>query len=151
MASSPSSIENQIDSFLEQFKRSASRAMEESHRSAYSNACGSSSISRSRSGNLDLELLEADRFSPTSAATVATVAAAAVSLAVAAAAEDSSSNRNKRHRKRGRERKIERDVRVIRRGGKMILRRKSVHSCNCPCHQHCSTRCADLRKRRRMV
>ncbi|XP_014604123.1 PREDICTED: guanine nucleotide exchange factor DBS-like isoform X2 [Polistes canadensis] len=60
MASSPSSIENQIDSFLEQFKRSASRAMEESHRSAYSNACGSSNISRSRSGNLDLELLEAE-------------------------------------------------------------------------------------------
>ncbi|KAF3425324.1 hypothetical protein E2986_10977 [Frieseomelitta varia] len=58
MASSPTSIENQIDSFLEQFKRSASRAMEESHRSSY-NAC-SSSISHSRSGNLDLELLEAD-------------------------------------------------------------------------------------------
>ncbi|KMQ92486.1 guanine nucleotide exchange factor dbs-like isoform x1 protein, partial [Lasius niger] len=61
MASSPTSIENQIDSFLEQFKRSASRAMEETaahHRSGSYNAC-SSSISRSRSGNLDLELLEA--------------------------------------------------------------------------------------------
>lgn len=23
----------------------------------------------------------------------------------------------------------------------MILRRKSLHNCNCPCHQHCSTRC----------
>ncbi|XP_011866012.1 PREDICTED: guanine nucleotide exchange factor DBS-like isoform X1 [Vollenhovia emeryi] len=63
MASSPTSIENQIDSFLEQFKRSASRAMEETaahHQRAGSyNAC-SSSISRSRSGNLDLELLEAE-------------------------------------------------------------------------------------------
>lgn len=29
MANSPTSIETQIDSFLEQFKRSASRAMEE--------------------------------------------------------------------------------------------------------------------------
>lgn len=29
MASSPTSIETQIDSFLEQFKRSASKAMEE--------------------------------------------------------------------------------------------------------------------------
>ncbi|KYN32422.1 hypothetical protein ALC56_13279 [Trachymyrmex septentrionalis] len=62
MASSPTSIENQIDSFLEQFKRSASRAMEETaahhQRSGSYNAC-SSSISRSRSGNLDLELLEA--------------------------------------------------------------------------------------------
>lgn len=63
MASSPTSIENQIDSFLEQFKRSASRAMEETgaHRSSSYNAC-SSSISRSRSGNLDLELLEAGKF-----------------------------------------------------------------------------------------
>jgi hypothetical protein len=26
----------------------------------------------------------------------------------------------------------------------MILRRKSLHSCNCPCHQHCSTKCAGL-------
>ncbi|XP_031842251.1 guanine nucleotide exchange factor DBS isoform X1 [Nomia melanderi] len=58
MASSPTSIENQIDSFLEQFKRSASRAMEESHRSSY-HAC-SSNISRSRSGNLDLEILDAE-------------------------------------------------------------------------------------------
>lgn len=62
MAGSPTSIENQIDSFLEQFKRSASRAMEETaahhRRSGSYNAC-SSSISRSRSGNLDLELLEA--------------------------------------------------------------------------------------------
>lgn len=62
MACSPTSIENQIDSFLEQFKRSASRAMEETHhhhqhhqRSSIYNA---SSISRSRSGNLDLEVLE---------------------------------------------------------------------------------------------
>lgn len=66
MAGSPTSIENQIDSFLEQFKRSASRAMEETaahHRSSGSyNAC-SSSISRSRSGNLDLELLEAGKSS----------------------------------------------------------------------------------------
>ena len=65
MASSPTSIENQIDSFLEQFKRSASRAMEETaahhQRSGSYNAC-SSSISRSRSGNLDLELLEAGKF-----------------------------------------------------------------------------------------
>ncbi|KAM0731219.1 hypothetical protein ACS0PU_002279 [Formica fusca] len=64
MASSPTSIENQIDSFLEQFKRSASRAMEETtaaHRPSSYNAC-SSSISRSRSGNLDLELLEAGKF-----------------------------------------------------------------------------------------
>lgn len=65
MASSPTSIENQIDSFLEQFKRSASRAMEETaahhHRSSSYNAC-SSSISRSRSGNLDLDLLEAGKF-----------------------------------------------------------------------------------------
>jgi len=64
MASSPTSIENQIDSFLEQFKRSASRAMEETaahhQRSGSYNAC-SSSISRSRSGNLDLELLEAGK------------------------------------------------------------------------------------------
>jgi hypothetical protein len=62
MASSPTSIENQIDSFLEQFKRNASRAMEETHAVHHHpgsyNAC-SSSISRSRSGNLDLELLEA--------------------------------------------------------------------------------------------
>jgi len=65
MASSPTSIENQIDSFLEQFKRSASRAMEETaahhQRSSSYNAC-SSSISRSRSGNLDLDLLEAGKF-----------------------------------------------------------------------------------------
>ena len=61
MASSPTSIENQIDSFLEQFKRSASRAMEDSHRSTY-NAC-SSSVSHSQSGNLDLEILEAGKFS----------------------------------------------------------------------------------------
>ncbi|EZA58345.1 hypothetical protein X777_01302 [Ooceraea biroi] len=66
MASSPTSIENQIDSFLEQFKRSASRAMEETHAAHHHhpgsyNAC-SSSISRSRSGNLDLELLEAGEF-----------------------------------------------------------------------------------------
>lgn len=26
----------------------------------------------------------------------------------------------------------------------MILRRKSAHGCNCPCHQHCSTKCAGL-------
>ncbi|EFN76967.1 hypothetical protein EAI_08469 [Harpegnathos saltator] len=65
MASSPTSIENQIDSFLEQFKRSASRAMEDTGQhppppvpSGY-NACGSSSISHSRSGNLDLEMLDA--------------------------------------------------------------------------------------------
>ncbi|XP_043285337.1 guanine nucleotide exchange factor DBS-like isoform X3 [Venturia canescens] len=57
MATSPTSIENQIDSFLEQFKRSASRAMEDTHRSSYN---ASSSISRSRSGNLDLEVLEAE-------------------------------------------------------------------------------------------
>ncbi|XP_015596435.1 guanine nucleotide exchange factor DBS isoform X2 [Cephus cinctus] len=57
MASSPTSIENQIDSFLEQFKRTASRAMEETHRISYN---ASSSISRSRSGNLDLEILEAE-------------------------------------------------------------------------------------------
>lgn len=57
MAGSPTSIENQIDSFLEQFKRSASRAMEEHHRR--SSLYNASSISRSRSGNLDLEVLEA--------------------------------------------------------------------------------------------
>ena len=59
MATSPTSIENQIDSFLEQFKRSATRAMEDTHRSSYN---ASSSISRSRSGNLDLEVLEAGKF-----------------------------------------------------------------------------------------
>ncbi|XP_008211520.1 guanine nucleotide exchange factor DBS isoform X2 [Nasonia vitripennis] len=58
MAGSPTSIENQIDSFLEQFKRSASRAMEEHHRR--SSLYNASSISRSRSGNLDLEVLEAE-------------------------------------------------------------------------------------------
>lgn len=67
MASSPTSIENQIDSFLEQFKRSASRAMEDTGQhpppvSSGYNACGSSSISRSRSGNLDLEMLDAGEF-----------------------------------------------------------------------------------------
>ncbi|XP_011297911.1 guanine nucleotide exchange factor DBS isoform X2 [Fopius arisanus] len=56
MASSPTTIENQIDSFLEQFKRSATKAMEETHRNYHA----SSSISRSRSGNLDLEVLEAE-------------------------------------------------------------------------------------------
>ncbi|CAD6221840.1 GSCOCG00005177001-RA-CDS [Cotesia congregata] len=58
IANSPTSIENQIDSFLEQFKRSASRAMEDNARGSYN---ASSSISRSRSGNLDLEVLEAAR------------------------------------------------------------------------------------------
>ncbi|XP_044580214.1 guanine nucleotide exchange factor DBS-like isoform X6 [Cotesia glomerata] len=57
IANSPTSIENQIDSFLEQFKRSASRAMEDNARGSYN---ASSSISRSRSGNLDLEVLEAE-------------------------------------------------------------------------------------------
>ncbi|XP_057332899.1 guanine nucleotide exchange factor DBS-like isoform X1 [Microplitis mediator] len=57
MANSPTSIENQIDSFLEQFKRSASRAMEDNARGSYN---ASSSISRSRSGNLDLEVFEAE-------------------------------------------------------------------------------------------
>ncbi|XP_046621316.1 guanine nucleotide exchange factor DBS-like isoform X1 [Neodiprion virginianus] len=53
MASSPAaSIENQIDSFLEQFKRSATRAMED--RSVRSNN-NASSIE-----NFDLEILEAD-------------------------------------------------------------------------------------------
>lgn len=59
MANSPTSIENQIDSFLEQFKRSASRAMEDNARGSYN---ASSSISRSRSGNLDLEVFEAGKF-----------------------------------------------------------------------------------------
>ncbi|XP_034943713.1 guanine nucleotide exchange factor DBS-like isoform X2 [Chelonus insularis] len=57
MANSPTSIENQIDSFLEQFKRSASRAMDDVARGSYN---ASSSISRSRSRNLDLEVLEAE-------------------------------------------------------------------------------------------
>ncbi|KAH0549140.1 hypothetical protein KQX54_006517 [Cotesia glomerata] len=61
IANSPTSIENQIDSFLEQFKRSASRAMEDNARGSYN---ASSSISRSRSGNLDLEVLEAGKLTP---------------------------------------------------------------------------------------
>lgn len=67
MASSPAaSIENQIDSFLEQFKRSATRAMED--RSVRSNN-NASSITRSRSENLDLEILEAGKkFNPASSA-----------------------------------------------------------------------------------
>lgn len=60
MASSPTSIENQIDSFLEQFKRSASRAMEEHHHvpGLYSAA----SITHNHCDNLDLEVLEAGLF-----------------------------------------------------------------------------------------
>lgn len=58
MASTPTSIENQIDSFLEQFKRSASRAMEETQKRTSYNASSSLSISRSQSANLDIEILE---------------------------------------------------------------------------------------------
>ncbi|XP_014215398.1 guanine nucleotide exchange factor DBS-like isoform X2 [Copidosoma floridanum] len=59
MDGSPTSIENQIDNFLEQFKRSGSLAMEDHHhwRSSLYNV---SSISHSYSGNLDLEILEAE-------------------------------------------------------------------------------------------
>ncbi|XP_012278425.1 guanine nucleotide exchange factor DBS isoform X1 [Orussus abietinus] len=59
MASTPTGIENQIDSFLEQFRRGASRAMDDSHRSSY-HASNSLSLSRSRSDNLDLDLLEVE-------------------------------------------------------------------------------------------
>ncbi|KAJ8670671.1 hypothetical protein QAD02_001930, partial [Eretmocerus hayati] len=75
MASSPTSIESQIDSFLEQFKRSASRAMEEHHRGPgffhhqqqhlhlqhhHPVHHIPASISRSHSGNFDVcEALEA--------------------------------------------------------------------------------------------
>ncbi|KAK0172464.1 hypothetical protein PV328_005778 [Microctonus aethiopoides] len=57
MANSPTSIENQIDSFLEQFKRSGTKVMDDTVRGNYN---VNSNISRSRSDNLDLEVLEAD-------------------------------------------------------------------------------------------
>ncbi|KAK0159528.1 hypothetical protein PV327_010978 [Microctonus hyperodae] len=57
MANSPTSIENQIDSFLEQFKRSGTKVMDDTVRGNYN---VSSNISRSRSDNLDLEVLEVD-------------------------------------------------------------------------------------------
>ncbi|VVD02210.1 unnamed protein product [Leptidea sinapis] len=47
MASSPTNIETQIDSFLEQFKRSASKAMEE--RMEWSDGPSPGAISKSRS------------------------------------------------------------------------------------------------------
>ncbi|CAB0044893.1 unnamed protein product [Trichogramma brassicae] len=79
MACSPTSIENQIDSFLEQFQRSEPRSMEEHHHHHHQHhqhhhhqhhqhhhqQCrggiydNGSSISRSRSDNLDIEVLEA--------------------------------------------------------------------------------------------
>lgn len=57
MAGSPTSIENQIDSFLEQFNRSGSRNIVEEHdRHTYT-----SNISHSCSANLDLEVYEAGK------------------------------------------------------------------------------------------
>ncbi|XP_011505460.1 PREDICTED: guanine nucleotide exchange factor DBS-like [Ceratosolen solmsi marchali] len=59
MADSPTNIENQIDSFLEQFNRNTSGTMQKHHhhRSSLYNV---SNISPSRSANFDLEIFEAE-------------------------------------------------------------------------------------------
>ncbi|KAK0078020.1 hypothetical protein PV325_003156 [Microctonus aethiopoides] len=92
MANSPTSIENQIDSFLEQFKRSGTKVMDDTVRGNYN---VNSNISRSRSDNLDLEVLEA----------------------------------------------------VHNMSNYLVnQQRKSQHCCNCPCHQHCSTKCSVIKR-----
>lgn len=52
MASTPNTIEMQIDNFLEQFKRSASKAMEGEWSTSASSSSGASMASSNGNGNV---------------------------------------------------------------------------------------------------